>query len=373
MFDASLYGPAYLQGMLLLTLLTAVIYAQGRSKEDFAVGYNAFMLWALAIVYVLFIGRRPISGVYFVDMSTYAMKFDAMSNGIGNFQWNDPGFNFLTEICARMMTTEGYFTVCVAIYTVTIAIAARRIHSPRWAFAAFLAFAGGFSFYSYSVNGIRNGMATSILLMAFAFRDRKLAMLLLMAAAVSMHKSVALPAIAFLITGFYAAPWFFATVWSLAFLASVTLRESLSTRISGLVNLGDGDDRLSTYIANTGLGEDKGGFRADFLLYSIVPVILSYALAGPAIRKDTFYRRIVCTYLLSNAIWLCLMYAAFSNRFAYLSWFVMPWICLYPFIPKKGDLVPPASTDKLLLLSAGLIAHYAFTYIMMAFVYGVVI
>lgn len=369
MFDASLYGPIYLQGVLFLTLMTAIVYAQGKAKADLAINYNAGVLWILTISFIVIIGTRPISGLYFVDMSTYAQTFENISTG-GTKEWEDIGFNIFVKICASTTTVSGFFVACAALYFIPVMLAVRRIHEA-WALAALVAFTGGFSFYSYSVNGMRNGIACSILLLAFAFYGRKFWMVSLMLLAISMHKSAALPAVAFIVATICPRPWLFAVGWSVCLVSSILVGERLSAILANFIPIGD-DERLSTYLLSSGLGGDRGGFRADFILYSIVPVLISYALAGPAARRDIFYRKIVCCYLLSNATWLLMMYAAFSNRFAYLSWFMMPWVAIYPFIPKNfgGNKSSLADEPRPMLLASALVAHYSFTYIMYTFVYA---
>jgi len=104
-------------------------------------------------------------------------------------------------------------------------------------------------------------------------------------------------------------------------------------------------------------------------VYGILPVIISYTLADKVIRNDKFYRRLVGAYLLTNAFWLLVMYAAFSNRFAYLSWFMMPWIVIYPFIPKKYSPIEERAFWRPIMLPAAIVAHYCFTYVMQMFVY----
>lgn len=355
--------------MLALVLFTALVYGQGNAKGGFSLSFNAFMVWAIGAVLVLFLGTRPIDGV-FVDMTTYAMSFQVMQN-TGRGLYPDWLFNFFCESIANIGSVEVFFIACAAIYIIPLALGVHRVHGP-WAYAAFLAFAGGFSFYSYGVNGLRNGMSTSLMIAAFAFWDRKLVMILLMVAAEGMHKSALLPIAAFFVAGFYSQPWFYAAIWTGALGMSVVAGERLSNFFIGATALGD-DERLSNYTAGAGLGADKGGFRSDFVLYSIVPVVLAWLMAGPATKKDPFYRRLVCTYLLANTFWLVVMYAAFSNRFAYLSWFMMPWVIIYPFIPKSDTLgrVQPGPRDepRIAMLGAALVAHFAFTYIMAVFVY----
>lgn len=367
MFDASLYHSYYHHALLALTVLSALIYAQGQSKAETATGYNAGLFWVFSLAFITVIGTRPVSGIYFVDMSTYAQSFEAIASGRSSF-WTDPGFNLITEACALALDAMGYFIVCAALYLMPVAIATRLVHG-QWSFAVLLTFAGGFSFYSYGVNGIRNGIATSILLAAFAFHERRLVMVAIMALAISIHKSVAIPAGAFLICTFYASPTASVVVWCGAFAASFLYGDQLSGIVGGLISIGD-DERLLSYAAGGAFGSDRGGFRIDFVLYSIVPVIIAYAIASAETRKDLFYRRLVSAYLGTNAFWLLMMYASFSNRFAYLSWFMMPWVVIYPFVPKSkqaGRFI--SGTQGLALLPVAVIAHYAFTYIMQMFVY----
>lgn len=368
MFDASLYHSYYHHALLALTVLSALIYAQGQSKGGVAAGYNAGQFWLFSLTFITIIGTRPVSGIYFVDMSTYAQSFEAVAAGRPSFH-NDVGFGLLTELSAQALSVTGYFVLCSALYVLPIMVAVHLTHA-RWAFAVLLTFAGGFSFYTYGVNGIRNGIATSVLLAAFALHNRRLAMMLLMVVAISIHKSVAIPAAAFLACTLYANVTACGVAWIMALAASLAFGDRLSTAVGGLISIGGDDERLLSYATGGAFGGDRGGFRIDFVLYSIVPVAIAYALAETQTRRDQFFRRLLSAYLITNATWLLMMYAAFSNRFAYLSWFMMPWVIIYPFVPKREQPgMPLALQNSHTLLPVAIIAHYSFTYIMQMFVY----
>lgn len=370
MFSPELYHPLYHHFLLALTLLSAAIYTTQTSEliTKNALSYNISMQWLFASAFVLFIGTRPISGYYFVDMSTYAQSFNMVSSGQFEVWSGDPGFALFTQICTSIMSVDGYFLACAVLYIAPVFVATRLMHS-EWGFTALLTFAGGFSFYSYGVNGIRNGIATSLLICAFAFYNRKLVMLILMAVAVSFHTSVVIPAIAFFVCCFYVNLGLCAAIWTASLLTSILYGESVSLLIGNIMSLGN-EERLLKYTAGAGFGADKGGFRLDFILYGILPVIISYALAQKKTRIDKFYRRLVGAYLLTNAFWLLVMYAAFSNRLAYLSWFMMPWIVIYPFIPKRhSSSIEGLTIWRPIILPAALVAHYCFTYVMQMFVY----
>lgn len=354
--------------MLALVMLTGLIYTQDNSAKGVGLGLNKFMIWPASVVIITFLGTRPISGA-FVDMTTYAASFD-VAQYTGRKLYPDWGFDMLLRLCSNITTVEVFFVVCMILYVLPIVVGVKYVHS-NWAYAAFLAFAGSFSFYSYGVNGIRNGIATSLLIAAFAFWDRKLIMALLMVAAWSMHQSVLLPIFAFLLASIYTRPFAYIILWISSLGFSLLLGNQLSDFFVSLVSPVD-DSRLSVYATNAGFGADKGGFRLDFVLYSIVPLVISYVSSSPLIRKDSFYRRLVCSYLLTNSFWLVVMYAAYSNRFAYLSWFMMPWLVIYPFIPTNRsniNRVAQPEAPRTSLLGLALLAHFAFTYIMNIFVY----
>jgi hypothetical protein len=371
MFAPELYGLFYNQGMLVVSFLILLIYSQESkdSGRNLAEGFNRFMLWILAGGFTIFLGTRPISGI-FVDMPTYAASFNiAQSTGRQIFE-EDWAFSLLTKFCAEIGDETFYFFVCTLLYVAPIALAAQIINS-RWGFAIFFAFASGFSFYAYGVNGIRNGIATSILIAAFSLTDRKVAMSVLMLIALGMHKSVLIPIVAFLISSAYASPGVYAGIWAGALGLATLFGQRLSLLLVDFLPSSD-DARISNYALNSGFGADKGGYRLDFILYSILPVFVSYILANPSIKRDSFYRKLLCTYLLANSFWLLAMYAAFSNRFAYLSWFIMPLVIIYPFIPnnkKVSGRIGPLQNFSTMTLSIALFAHFAFTYIMGVFVY----
>jgi hypothetical protein len=82
------------------------------------------------------------------------------------------------------------------------------------------------------------------------------------------------------------------------------------------------------------------------------------------LRSDPFYARLVNTYLFANAVWVLVIDADFSNRFAYLSWFMMPWVLLYPFVPGKINDRP-----RFGMIAATLCAQFSFSYLMDVVVY----
>jgi hypothetical protein len=344
--------------MLALILITLASYAQGGVK-----GFNRLAGVAVPIFLILYIGTRPISGV-FVDMVTYAQSFEVAAN-TGNVYYADWLFNALMLGMSQVTTVDVFFVVCAMLYVLPIAAGLARRHGGA-AFSAMLATITSFSFFTYGVNGIRNGIATSILLAAFAWSDRKFVFILLAVAATGTHSSVAVPALFYLLTFFNQSIVLYSCLWLATLFFTLVTSGAGAVFISNL--LSSSDDGRVGYL--TQIGEDKGGFRFDFILYSIVPIIISYSWAKAHTRQDPFYRRLLCSYLATNAFWVLVMYAAYSNRFAYLSWFMMPWLIVYPFIPNKGGANHPESEHwDVNKFTAMLVGQFALTYLFDIIIY----
>jgi hypothetical protein len=360
MFDAALYGSVYVYFVFSITLISMFVYLNGSAGASISSNYNKLMLWASALFVILFLGTRPISGRYFVDMATYAEMFgQAAIKGFHDSP--DWAFAWFMEFIAKYFSVEFFFLACTALYIIPNIIAFSRIHG-RWAFAVFLSVLGGFQTYPYIVNGIRNGLATSLLLLAFSFWDRKLMMIAIMVVAFGTHKSTLIPILGFILTGFYARPIVYGIAWFVAFIISAIGGAELTQTLGSLISFGE-DERLSSYTQIELFSMGKAGFRLDFIAYSIIPIIISYYLASAETKKDSFYQRILCTYLFANAFWLLVIYSEFSNRFAYLSWFMLPWVIIYPFVPQKNS--PVLTPSK--YLGPALMAHFGFLYFMYLF------
>jgi hypothetical protein len=363
--DPYLYKIVYLQASLVIVLLSFFVYARTNEAPGLVLGYNAAIIWSLPAVIVLFIGTRPISGA-FVDMVTYAQAYEMAENrGFISFA-SDWAFSGMMQMMVGRFDVGVFFFICAVLYVVPLAIASNLTHR-NWAGAALICMTGAFSFFAYGVNGLRQGIATSFVVLGIALWRRKLMAALVLTIAAGMHKSVLATIVAFLLASVITLPALYAIFWLTCFAISFFYGQSTSAAILGLLPIGE-DVRADVYFH--GQGADKGGFRADFILYSIIPVVVSYLFGDAKIKSSKFYRVLLSTYLITNAFWLLSMYAAFSNRFAYLSWCILPWVVIAPLIPNYTELGsrPGAMPSRPILVGLALCAHYAFTYFMF-FVY----
>ena len=104
----------------------------------------------------------------------------------------------------------------------------------------------------------------------------------------------------------------------------------------------------------------KTGFRWDFIAYSAIPILIGWFATAKQKITDKTYLFLLHTYLFSNACWVLINSISYSNRFAYLSWFLFPIVVLYPFC--KFSLIK----NQGVFLGLLLIVFTAFTYFMLS-------
>jgi len=355
------YAPVFFHSVLFLTIAVCLRLRGGRIGG----AGTEVAFWGLGATVILFLGLRPVA-VQFGDTMNYASAYAAIPQGEPpTYEW---GFSALMRICSNVVPVEQFLLLCTAVYVLSIMYAIHLRH-PGARVETLVAFIGAFSFYAYGVNGVRSGMAASLFIAAVA-SDGPARRVLLMVAATSIHKSALLMVIAWIVTSRLPNPRAWSAAWCAALALSVVAGARLSTLVSSMPGLAT-DERAQVYFSPG--SEDSTGLRLDFVAYSIVPVLATERLVGSAIWTDRFYVGLRNLYLALNAFWLMTMHAAYTNRFAYLSWCLLPWVSTYPFLPVRRRAgwkrVRRADPRRLEHLSAVLLASVAFTYFMMMYVY----
>ena len=322
---------------------------------------------ALSLVVIWFLGLRPISGE-FGDMWLYSLNFfgsdDAIYSSIqfgGEWLWRD-----LTIFCRRIgMNVHEYF-LTIELGYVGFMLAATWVLTRRNLWVGMLFFFVAFSFFSYGTNGIRNGLACSIELLAIAlFAKRgyeRTFGLILMFLAMGIHRSTMLPSAAAFATIYVIKD----TKIALRFwLASIAISLVAGPYVEQLFSAIGFDDRMSSYSQSVLRGSDMfshSGFRWDFLLYSSFPVAMIWYVTKIRRFSDVAYTMISNAYLLCNGFWIMVIRAAFSNRFAYLSWFIYPLVIFYPLLRMSIWKDQDRKTAIILFLYSGFTFYMFFIY-----------
>lgn len=310
----------------------------------------------LLITTISFIGLRDPWGSwkYFGDTTAYSVMYEEI-NYSNLLEAKDIGFTFLMYICKPFLNHQLFFLLCALLYVGFIYFFSKKIIS-KYSFFLFIMFITSMSFWSFGINGVRNGIATSLFLFALVYRQNKKFMLFLLFVSISFHKSMLLPVIAFLLTYYFQNTKILVRIWLFSIVVSYFFGDFLETYISNLLSENTFEDsRFMTFTSNSGIDLEVStrSFRMDFILYSSIPIILGYFYRFKRNFEDLFYNQLLNTYLISNTIWILLIFSSFTNRTAYLSWFLMPIVLVYPLLKQK-DLVRNKSLFLALLIFGSL-------------------
>ena len=324
--------------------------------SKYKTGNKFRILGFITLVFIiLYMGSRPISGRYFGDMRTYANYFQSYADGTPITSTVDILFHLFTKIASKIMTVEAYFMACAFIYVVPLYLVCKKWFGLYW-FYGFLFVVGAFSFWTYGTNGIRNGIAGSLFLLGVS-REKRLWQIVWIIAAVNFHKSMILPTGGFILANFYNRPQRVVLIWILCIPFSLVAGGFFEGFFAGL---GFEDDRLA-YLTEENIHGDEfayTGFRWDFLMYSATAVFAGWYYIIKKGYRDKVYFWLFNTYIFANAFWVLIIRANFSNRFAYLSWFMIGLVIIYPLLRVK---LLEKQFEKIGLI---LLFYYSFTYVM---------
>lgn len=331
-FDPSLYYPVFIYSLLFLSLGFSISLS-GHNITLYQQNTNCKVLLIYIFCFILFVGLRPISGAYFGDTSNYARIYNAFVSGTRmlNPDSKEWVFEWMQYQCSKIMDVHGFFLLVEFFYVVPVLWACYRL-VPNHYILMFLFCMGAFSFFTYGTNGIRNGMACSLIIMALSCVNGKMIVKviagILCFLAFNIHRSTVLPILCMVVSFYVKDTRYIMGWWLFSIVLSLVAGGPIEAFFTGL----GFDDRLSSYATNDSADAmfSSTGFRWDFLLYSSMPIVLGYYVVF--IRKiwDKNYLMLLNTYILCNSFWVMMIRASYSNRFAYLSWFMYALVLAYP-------------------------------------------
>lgn len=365
MIPAYLYSTVFLYLIVILT----VIVASGLSGKSYnqirKCNGNSIFALILCLCLALWIGFRPEKSYWiFGDSVLYAHIYKLMGSHLDgayldSSEWVWYKFSYF---CSQSMSVQFYFAL-IALGYFGFTFYACKVLTKNNVLVSVLFMMGAFSFFSYGTNGLRNGLACSIVLTVTALlsksRKNLLIAFLLAFLAINIHKTTMLP-LATLFASIYVVKsfkWAY-TFWLISIVISLVAGGAVTALFAGL----GFDDRLS-YLTSMDEGMfSRTGFRWDFLIYSMMPIILGYYVVIKRGIQDRTYTILLNTYTLANAFWVMVIRANYSNRFAYLSWFMYPIVLAYPLL--KLDIWGDRQGTRLKQI---MLAHIGFTWFMQTF------
>lgn len=321
--------------IILFIVLMTLFYSFSRDLSDpeSLALFNNFGV-VFVVFFTLYIGQRQVS-FRFGDTVNYNTAYNALLSGKELIITNDFLFNYLMVFSSKVMSVRSFFLLVDILYIVPIVLFCRKYFHKYW-FFAFMMFVGSFSFWTYGTNGLRNGLGTAIFILAIYFYDKKPWLYICLIMSYFMHASLIIPIAAFVVSGLYKNPKAYLWIWLASIPLSLAGGSSWSTFFS---IIGFAEDRTGGYLTG-GSAEynnqfSQTGFRFDFLLYSASAIFAGYYFIFRKKIADPIYIHLFGIYCIANAFWILVITAAFSNRFAYLSWFLMPAVISYPMFRYK--------------------------------------
>ena len=364
MIPAAYYQTIYL---IIVTLMTLVAYSQYQSRNglrEFKHTTTDTIAGALVVFMVVFIGLRPVSGHYFVDMANYVKHYTYIYEG-EPFYFDTNAENLLFDNLFAWWGSEqlgytSFFVLIAAIYFSAAYLGIRKLF-PNHRLTAYLVFLAAFSTFSYSTNGIKAGAAASLFILAMGYRENLKVCIPLVLLSWGFHHSMIMVVAGFVLTLFVKNPKYYFAGWVFCFLMAAAHVTAFQHFFSGFTT-----EHGANYLLTEGGNEGtKGGFRIDFILYSAMPVLVGwYAVFKKKMRLSPLYKDLLNLYLCLNGLWMLCMYANFTNRIAYLSWFLYPIVLIYPYLQEQWGKARYKTFGLVML------GHLGFTLFMNIVYYG---
>jgi hypothetical protein len=349
------YKAVYFNLLLIVTLFVFIQSYRYAISDAANTNEKRFLGITLLLVTILYVGLRPVSYV-FGDMGTYAFQYADFVSGTKVDFDGDFVFYMFMKLCSSVMPVEFFFLLCMFFYTYPLYLASVKLFDKYWFYSFFILIIS-LSFWSYGTNGIRNGLATSVFLLAVV-KEKKVYTYLLLFLSVNIHHAMIVPIVMYFVAQYYTNTKYIFLFWLLCIPLSLALGSMLEAFFLGF-GFGE-DEKLQSYLVeNEDFQEQvsKTGFRWDFLIYSASGVFAGLYFIFKKKLEDVFYSHIFNTYLLTNAIWILVIRANFSNRFAYLSWFMLGLVIIYPMLKYKFFNYQHRLIGKILL------AYFILTYL----------
>lgn len=371
MIEAQYYQSLYLFIVTVLTVLAYNDYTKNgdrfiQEQETVRIDYRAL---CLVVIFAFFIGLRPIYSVYFGDTGTYTGQYKLME-GI-NYVYNPLAQNkiwdnLLAWWASNRFGISEFYILTALIYFGCTWLACRKLFGQDQ-YIAFLTFLGSFSTFSYSTNGIKAGAAGAIFLLGLSYYRKWIICIPLILISWGIHHSMTLPVVAFAAAYLYRKPKLYFYVWLLCLIISALHITYFQTLFASMAE-DQGDMKAIVYLMSSSTENwgGKSGFRLDFVLYSAMPLWIGYyAMFKKRLKLGNTYKLLLSIYMISNSVWMLCMYAQFTNRIAYLSWFLYPVVLIYPYL--KLNWGP----GRYKVLSKVVMANLAFTLFMQTIYYNV--
>lgn len=313
-------------------LICAFVAMSKNNKQLLKGTTNIILPFVLTIFLIFYIGRRPIT--CYGDTWLYTMMFNMVQTG----EWHalpsstDPFWLWFHNIFVDLGSASDWLLGVASFYIGGMALATYR-WLPQHFFVGLMFCFTSFSFYAFATNGIRAGMATSMAMVAISLINiykkewsSNIIALALLIMAYKTHSSLAITIASALIAFFLKDSKLAFKIWLICLVLGFLFNSTFQSLFSWVSS----NEKMAHYANMIDVQYNKMYFRWDFIVYSALPIVLGYITTIKKKITDGKYTFLLNTYIIANSFWLLINEIAYSNRYAYLSWFLYPIVVAYP-------------------------------------------
>lgn len=259
-------------------------------------------------------------------------------------------FTLFSWIIAQFTDNVYIYLIIIWLFITYIMIKSfKLIIKPRQIVLLFFSYVNFPFFFGYIVNGIRQGFAMSFLLLSLCLlingNKKEILFISSLVLAILSHNAALPFALLLLLLRFYKklSLKFSISVWIISsFLFLTGLNRSVLNPVALFI------EPLAGYLSEEALSRYAGVNRVDFLLFSLIFIIIGVFFYNKLnLENKNTYRIILNSYILFNALFVLFGFIAFSNRLSTFSWWFIPIVIWYPIFKNEEN----QKTNSLLIIS----------------------
>lgn len=330
---------AWISNTNLIIIVIAIfsgIFAFTQNNLRYGKSSTLFPALALAALIIFRLGCLPVGWGFSYDRENYANGFLFIKE-FGyqfNMEGKDPLWGVIMKLISYFGDAEFFFICQSSIYIGLYLFACQRFskNNVYWLLIASIA---SLAFTNYGINTIRAGIAISFIFAGLSFREKKIVMYIFFICSLLVHLSMIIPISMLLISKRFNETRIYIYIWVLALVLSLVAGNTFNSFFATFIE----DDRTS-YLMQQNAGY-KQGFRWDFVVYSLAPIAVGGYYIIKRKYRDRFYMMMFNAYILTNSFWVLVIRANFTDRFAYLSWFMIPLVLVYPLLQRDAPVKRP--------------------------------
>ena len=309
---------------LVLCIITTCLYAKKSNNQQYSVQIKNYFSFALFIFFIFIVSSRsfthPGDTKTYLSVFRYLQQFDLYSSEID--MRLEAGFLYLTQFIGKIYPNERFYLFSISIVESSLWYACFRVWLKKNdVLLATLIFISFFASYNLGANVLRQGIAMPIAFIGLKYLLNRRILLGVLTISIGMlfHKTVAVVLVAWLLTFKRVHILYYIFVWFILALLSV------SGTFLSVVGFIQSDVNSYAHLVNQGtLDYYQTGFRLDFWLFSLIPLILFYLVKNDERGK---YLDVMKYYLVVYSAFIIMFEVPYSDRFGLYTWLMIPIFC----------------------------------------------